>query len=81
MLEYRIIRADGGVAWVYNLRANPGATVCFEGVTHDVVGREPGGEERARHYERGIQIYPGWTAYRKRAAHRRIPVLELTPVR
>jgi hypothetical protein len=44
------------------------------------VARELEGEERARHYERGIEIYPGWTTYRERAEHRRIPVLELTPV-
>jgi deazaflavin-dependent oxidoreductase (nitroreductase family) len=67
-------------AWYYNLRANPRATIWFEGITQDVVARELEGEERDRHYERGIEIYPGWTTYRKRAAHRRIPVLELTPV-
>jgi deazaflavin-dependent oxidoreductase (nitroreductase family) len=67
-------------AWYHNLRANPRATVCFEGVTREMVARELEGEERERHYERGIEIYPGWTQYRKRAAHRRIPVLELTPV-
>jgi deazaflavin-dependent oxidoreductase (nitroreductase family) len=67
-------------AWYYNLRADPRATVVFEGTTRAVVARELEGEERDRHYERGIEIYPGWTAYRKRAAHRRIPVLELTPV-
>jgi deazaflavin-dependent oxidoreductase (nitroreductase family) len=67
-------------AWYYNLRANPQATICFEGVTRAVVARELEGEERERHYERGIQIYPGWTRYRERASHRRIPVLELTPV-
>jgi deazaflavin-dependent oxidoreductase (nitroreductase family) len=67
-------------AWYHNLCANPRATIRFEGVTQEVVARELEGEERARHYERGIEIYPGWTTYRKRAAHRRIPVLELTPV-
>ena len=66
-------------AWYHNLRANPRATVCFEGVTREVVARELEGDERDRHYERGIEIYPGWTEYRKRAAQRRIPVLELTP--
>jgi deazaflavin-dependent oxidoreductase (nitroreductase family) len=67
-------------AWYHNLRANPRATVCFEGMTRDMLARELAGEERERHYTRGIEIYPGWTTYRKRAAHRRIPVLELTPV-
>ena len=67
-------------AWYHNLRANPRATIKFEGATREVVARELEGEERDRHYERGIEIYPGWTTYRRRAAHRRIPVLELSPV-
>jgi deazaflavin-dependent oxidoreductase (nitroreductase family) len=67
-------------AWYHNLRANPRATVAFDGVTREVVARELEGPERERQYERGIEIYPGWTTYRTRAAHRRIPVLELTPV-
>jgi deazaflavin-dependent oxidoreductase (nitroreductase family) len=66
-------------AWYHNLRANPRATICFEGITREVVARELDGEERERHYARGIEIYPGWTQYRKRASHRRIPVMELTP--
>jgi deazaflavin-dependent oxidoreductase (nitroreductase family) len=67
-------------AWYHNLRTNPRATITVEGVTREVVARELEGDERALRYERGIEIYPGWTVYRKRAAHRRIPVLELTPV-
>ena len=67
-------------AWYHNLCANPRATIAFEGVTREVVARELEGGERERHYNRGIEIYPGWTTYRRRAAHRRIPVLELTPV-
>jgi deazaflavin-dependent oxidoreductase (nitroreductase family) len=67
-------------AWYHNLCADPRATVCFEGVTREMVARELEGDERERHYMRGIEIYPGWTQYKKRAANRRIPVLELTPV-
>jgi deazaflavin-dependent oxidoreductase (nitroreductase family) len=66
-------------SWYYNLRANPRATVVFEGRTRAVTARELEGEERERQYARGIEIYPGWTQYRKRAAHRQIPVIELTP--
>jgi hypothetical protein len=36
------------------------------------------GDERDGWYERGIEIYPGWIQYRKRAP-RRIPVIELSP--
>jgi deazaflavin-dependent oxidoreductase (nitroreductase family) len=65
-------------SWYHNLRANPRATVLFDGVRRDMSARELDGEERAQWYERGIEIYPGWVQYRKRAAHRRIPVIELT---
>ena len=53
--------------------------MVFEGVEREVVARELTGEERERWYARGIEVYPGWTHYRRRASHRRIPVIELTP--
>jgi deazaflavin-dependent oxidoreductase (nitroreductase family) len=65
-------------AWYHNLRDNPRASIVFEGVERDVVARELTGEEREHWYARGIEVYPGWTQYRKRASHRRIPVIELT---
>jgi deazaflavin-dependent oxidoreductase (nitroreductase family) len=65
-------------SWYHNLRANPRVTILFDGVSRDMTARELDGEERAQWYERGIEIYPGWVQYRKRAAHRRIPVIELT---
>jgi deazaflavin-dependent oxidoreductase (nitroreductase family) len=65
-------------SWYHNLRANPRAGVLFDGVRRDMVARELDGEDRERWYARGIEIYPGWVQYRKRAAHRRIPVIELT---
>jgi deazaflavin-dependent oxidoreductase (nitroreductase family) len=66
-------------SWYYNLRANPRARITLDGVTREVVARELEGEEREREYARGIEIYPGWTQYRERASHRKIPVMELTP--
>ncbi|MEA2331226.1 MAG: hypothetical protein QOH58_1364 [Thermoleophilaceae bacterium] len=66
-------------SWYYNLRANPRATIEFDGITRDVVARELTGDERERQYARGIEIYPGWTQYRTRASHRQIPVMELAP--
>jgi deazaflavin-dependent oxidoreductase (nitroreductase family) len=65
--------------WYHNLCANPSVTCEFEGEMREMVARELEGEERERHYNRGIEIYPGWTQYRERAAHRTIPVMELTP--
>jgi deazaflavin-dependent oxidoreductase (nitroreductase family) len=65
-------------SWYHNLRANPRVHVVFDGVPRDMVARELDGAEREQWYERGIEIYPGWVQYRKRASHRRIPVIELT---
>ena len=65
-------------SWYYNMRAHPQTTVLFDGERHEMVARELEGEDRERWYERGIEIYPGWIQYRKRASHRRIPVIELT---
>ena len=63
-------------SWYHNLRANPSATVLFDGTRREMTARELEGEARERWYERGIEIYPGWVQYRKRA-NRKIPVLEL----
>ena len=64
-------------SWYHNLRAHPRATVDFDGRRREMVARELDGEERERWYERGIEIYPGWVQYRKRAP-RTIPVIELS---
>jgi deazaflavin-dependent oxidoreductase (nitroreductase family) len=65
-------------AWYHNLRANPSVRLLFDGDERDMVARELEGDEREHWYERGIEIYPGWVQYRKRAP-RRIPVIELSP--
>ena len=61
-------------AWYYNLVADPRATIEIGGVSRSVVAHELEGEERERLYQRGIEIYPGFTHYRRRA-QRTIPVL------
>jgi deazaflavin-dependent oxidoreductase (nitroreductase family) len=67
-------------AWYFNLKANPQVTVSFEGRSTEMIAQELEGEERERWFERGIQMYPGWTSYRERtAAYRRIPVIRLRP--
>jgi deazaflavin-dependent oxidoreductase (nitroreductase family) len=64
-------------AWYHNLRANPRTRVLFDGQEQEMVARELDGADRDHWYQRGIEIYPGWVQYRKRAP-RRIPVIELT---
>ena len=63
-------------SWYYNLRANPHTRILFDGDELEMVARELEGDERAHWYEQGIDIYPGWVQYRKRAP-RQIPVIEL----
>src|SRR5918995_1568334 len=65
-------------SWYHNMRAQPRTTVQFDGVTREMTARELDGADRERWYERGIEIYPGWVQYRKRASHRNIPVMELS---
>ena len=65
--------------WYYNLVANPRASIVIGGVSRVVIAHELDGAERERYYERGIDLYPGFSLYRRRA-HRRIPVLALDPV-
>jgi deazaflavin-dependent oxidoreductase (nitroreductase family) len=66
-------------AWAFNLRAHPAARARFEGRDLDVLAGELTGSERDAAYERGIDVYPGWIAYRRRAAPRVIPVFRLEP--
>ena len=65
-------------AWYYNLKANPRVTVEVRGVAREMVAHELRGAERDRCYELGVDVYPGFTLYRRRA-HREIPVLALDP--
>jgi deazaflavin-dependent oxidoreductase (nitroreductase family) len=66
-------------AWHHNLRANPDATVAVGGVEHAVRAVEARGEQRARIWREGLKVYPGWSQYERRAAHREIAVYLLLP--
>jgi deazaflavin-dependent oxidoreductase (nitroreductase family) len=66
-------------AWYHNLKANPRASITFGGVSREVLAHELDGAERDRYYQRGTDVYPGFTLYQRRA-RRRIPVLALDPV-
>jgi deazaflavin-dependent oxidoreductase (nitroreductase family) len=66
-------------AWYHNLKTNPRASIEIGGVERDMIAHELNGEEREGYYQRGVEIYPGFTLYRRRA-HREIPVLAFEPV-
>jgi deazaflavin-dependent oxidoreductase (nitroreductase family) len=64
--------------WFYNLRANPeGDYAVVGGEQRHFRAVEATGERRAAIWERGLKVYPGWTQYEKRAAHRDITVFVL----
>jgi deazaflavin-dependent oxidoreductase (nitroreductase family) len=65
--------------WYYNLRANPEGEWAWRGTRQRFRAVEASGERRARIWETGLKVYPGWTQYEKRAAHRDIMVFLLEP--
>jgi deazaflavin-dependent oxidoreductase (nitroreductase family) len=67
-------------AWFHNLCAHPQATVTVGGASWRVQAHEATGEERDRLWQRDLEVYPARTAYERRAANRRIPVMVLAPV-
>ncbi len=67
-------------SWYHNLCAHPRAEVTAEGVTRAYDAHELTGDEWEYWYGRGIELNPGWAAYRDRVRDRRIPVLRLEPV-
>ena len=63
--------------WYYNLRAHPEGEFEVEGVSRPFRAFEADGAVRSRIWEQGVKIYPGWTEYERRAAHRRIAIFVL----
>ena len=64
----------------HSLFAHPEAEIEVEGTTRRVVAYAAEGEERDRLWRRGLEVYPGWSGYERRAGERRIPVMVLSPV-
>jgi deazaflavin-dependent oxidoreductase (nitroreductase family) len=64
-------------AWYHNLRANPAGQVTVDGTTRAFRASEAEGDVRARIWQEGLKIYPGWSQYERRAANRRIAVFVL----
>jgi len=66
-------------AWCHNLRAHPDAEVVVDGARRRVRAVEADGERRAQIWREGLRVYPGFSQYERRAAHRRIPIFVLEP--
>jgi deazaflavin-dependent oxidoreductase (nitroreductase family) len=63
--------------WYHNLIAHPQAMVSWKGSAVAMRARELKGEERQRYVARGLEAYPWWEEYHRRAAPRKIPVIML----
>ena len=81
--KYILIASNWGQlhhpSWYYNLRAHPEAQLLIGGETHEYVAHEATGEEREAYWQRALEIYAGYDAYKQRAGDRLIPVMVLTP--
>ena len=66
-------------AWYYNLKAHPTATCTLDGQTSEYVAREATGEEYARFWQAAVDTYFGYALYKRRANHRHIPIMVVSP--
>ena len=67
--------------WYYNLKNHPECSLQFNGRSGKYIAREAAGEERERYWQLAVSYYKGYELYKIRAAHRRIPVMILEPVK
>jgi deazaflavin-dependent oxidoreductase (nitroreductase family) len=66
--------------WVYNLEANPNATVEYQNRSVAVRARAATAAETSEVWDTAADLYPGYAKYRERAAHRTIRVFVLEPL-
>ena len=66
--------------WYHNLLAHAYAVVNWNGSAVEMRARELKGAERQRYVDLGIEAYPWWEPYHRRAAPRQIPVIMLEPL-
>jgi deazaflavin-dependent oxidoreductase (nitroreductase family) len=63
--------------WVYNLEANPAATVSYRDASVEVIALPLGDTDADQVFELAAAAYPGYGRYRERADHRTIRVFAL----
>jgi deazaflavin-dependent oxidoreductase (nitroreductase family) len=69
----------GTPAWVFNLEADPHATVEHRGVERAVVARPATDDERATVWEASSGVYGGYVKYQQRVTSREIRIFVLEP--
>jgi deazaflavin-dependent oxidoreductase (nitroreductase family) len=65
--------------WYYNLRAQQRVMITWKGSSVEMRARELSGAERQRYIDLGLEAYPWWEQYHRRAAPRLVPVIMLEP--
>ena len=80
--HYAVVASKGGApehpVWYHNLVADPHVELQDGGERRDYVARELEGDERARWWERAVQVWPDYAEYQKKT-DRLIPVFVLEP--
>jgi F420H(2)-dependent quinone reductase len=79
---YAAVASHGGgpknPVWYYNLRADPRVRLQDGTEIHDLIAREPAGEERDVWWERSVAAFPTYAEYQLKT-DRVIPVFLLEP--
>jgi deazaflavin-dependent oxidoreductase (nitroreductase family) len=65
-------------SWVHNLRAHPVAEVHAAGRAERFAAHPASSEEYGRIWKRAVALYPGYAAYARHAAPRKVPIFVLT---
>ncbi len=77
-----LVASQGGSlktpSWVFNLRANPEATIQIGSEKLEVVAREASDEERKRLWPMVVDTYADYAVYQSRTK-RKIPLIVLSP--
>jgi proline iminopeptidase len=82
--SYFVIASKGGApqhpGWYRNILANPDIEIQVGTARIKVRARTAEGEERARLWEKGVEIWPPFADYQRKATERQIPVVVLDPI-
>jgi deazaflavin-dependent oxidoreductase (nitroreductase family) len=70
---------QGHPSWYYNLRANPEATVSFQGQSKEYIVHEAAGSDWERYWDQVVDAHAGYAAYKQRANGRQIPIMVCAP--
>ncbi|MBF6195595.1 nitroreductase family deazaflavin-dependent oxidoreductase [Nocardia implantans] len=80
--EYAVVASLGGApkhpVWYHNIKAEPHVELRDGPVVKDYTAREVFGEEKARWWERAVEVWPDYANYQTKT-DRQIPVFVLTP--